>query len=242
MTRLGLLAVLIVATALPLTSQELRFEVASIRVNTDVVHTTVGFKDDPASLRVTALSLKSLIGIAYQVREVLGPDWLDDLRFDIAAKPPAGYESRHLPELMRNLLADRFKLVAHLEPRQVQGFALRVAPGGHRLKESTGERTYLTGRQGLIAGNRRPIRDLVGALPEMVGAPVIDETGLKANYDLKLEWTPQLSASTAGTPSNQPEVSIFTALREQMGLRLDRVPTTIQVAVVDSSERLPTEN
>jgi uncharacterized protein (TIGR03435 family) len=71
---------------------------------------------------------------------------------------------------------------------------------------------------------------------------VIDETGLTANYDLKLEWTPQLSASAAGTLSNQPELSIFTALREQMGLRLDAVPTTMEFVVVDSSERLPTEN
>jgi uncharacterized protein (TIGR03435 family) len=72
----------------------------------------------------------------------------------------------------------------------------------------------------------------------MVSAPIVDQTNLTGGFDLKLEWTPQLSSSS----SNQPEVSIFTALREQMGLRLDRIPTTIDVVIVDSVNRMPIEN
>jgi len=218
----------------------LRFEVASIRLNTDAVRTTVGYKDTPSLVQIAALPLRSLIRMAYGVREVIGPGWLDDVRFDIAAKPPAGYEQRQLAVLMRNLLIDRFKLRAHTETKTVQGFALREAPGGHRLRAGS-ERTFLTGRQGLIDGKGRTIAELTGIVADAVAAPVVDQTGLAGTYDLKLEWTPQLAAGAAA-PSGQTEVSIFTALREQMGLRLESVPVPIEVVVVDSVERTPTAN
>ena len=157
------------------------------------------------------------------------------------AKPPSGYQSQQLPVLLRNLLADRFKLAVHREKKEVAGFALRVAPGGHRLIEGKGERTFLTGRPGLIAGNSRSIAELVPLLAQMVAAPVADQTALPSGnrYDLKLEWTPQLSTGGNGP---EPEVSIFTALREQLGLRLDPAKTAVDVVVVDADERVPTEN
>ena len=141
---------------------------------------------------------------------------------------------------MRNLLMDRFKLRAHTESKIVQGFALTAAPGGHRLRAGS-ERTFLTGRPGLIQGNGRTIAELTNLVADAVASPVVDRTGLSGTYDLKLEWTPQLAASAA-TPSGQAEVSIFTALREQMGLRLDSIPVPIEVVVVDAVERTPTAN
>ena len=218
----------------------LRFEVASIKLVTDAVRDRVGIQNTPGGVEIAALPLRSLIRMAYAVREVAGPGWLDEVRFDIDAKPPAGYEPRQLAVLMRNLLADRFKLRAHIESRTVQGFALTAAPGGHRLPAGT-ERTFLTGRPGLIQGKGRTIAELTGLVADAVAAPVVDKTGLTGTYDLKLEWTPQLAASAAA-PSAQTEVSIFTALREQMGLRLDSIPVPIEVAVVDSVERMPTPN
>lgn len=219
-----------------------RFEVASIKLVTDaVVRTTAGIQDSPALVQIANLPLGSLIRMAYSVREVVGPGWLDEVRFDIDAKPPAGYESRQRPMLMRNLLVDRFKLRAHTESRTAQGFALSLAPGGHRLKAGS-ERTFLTGRPGLIQGNGRTIAELTNLVADAVAAPVIDKTGLTGTYDLKLEWTPQLAASAAAAPSSQAEISVFTALREQMGLRLDSVPVPIEVVVVDSVERTPTDN
>ena len=218
----------------------LRFEVASIKLVTDAVRDRIGIQNTAGGVEIAALPLRSLIRMAYAVREVAGPGWLDEVRFDIDAKPPAGYEPRQLAVLMRNLLADRFKLRAHIESRTAQGFALSAAPGGHRLPAGT-ERTFLTGRPGLIQGKGRTIAELTGLVSDAVAAPVVDKTGLTGTYDLKLEWTPQLAASAAA-PSGQTEVSIFTALREQMGLRLDSIPVPIEVAVVDSVERMPTPN
>jgi uncharacterized protein (TIGR03435 family) len=224
----------------PSSDDRLRFEVASIKLVTDAVaRTTAGIQNTPGLVQIANLPLRSVIRMAYGVREVVGPGWLDDVRFDIDAKPPAGYEQRQMPVLLRNLLVDRFKLRAHIESRTVQGFALSAAPGGHRLPAGT-ERTFLTGRQGLIQGNGRTIGELTNLVADAVAAPVVDKTGLTGTYNLKLEWTPQLAASAAA--AGQTEVSIFTALREQMGLRLDSVPVPIEVAVVDSIERTPTAN
>jgi len=222
--------------------EQLRFEVAAIVPHRDAGSTRVGFEDHPSIVRMENLSLRALIRIAYGVMDaqIVSPGWLAASSFDVVAKPPAGYESRQLPVLVRNLLADRFKLVVHRDQKNVAGFALRVPAGGHRLIEAKGERTFLTGRPGLIAGNARSIAEIVPLIAQMVSAPVSDQTGLTGRYDLKLEWTPQLGAGNSVSP--EPEVSIFTALREQLGLRLDRVEMAVTVVVVDTVEKVPTEN
>ena len=171
--------------------------------------------------------------------QVSGPAWLNEATFNITAKPPDGYQSAHLPELIRNLLADRFGLAVHHEKKEVAGFALRVLTGGHRLITAKGERTFLTGRPGLISGNRRTIAEIVPLLARNVESPIVDETGLSGLYDIKLEWTPQLNA---GSNTGEPEVSLFTALREQLGLRLEPVRVPVDVVIVDSIARVPTEN
>jgi uncharacterized protein (TIGR03435 family) len=224
---------------------ELRFEVASIVPHRNSDSAQTGFEENPSFVRMRSLSLRALIRIAYGVMDsqLVGPSWLDSVAFDVTAKPPPGYQSGQLPVLLRNLLADRFKLVIHRDTKEVAGFALRLAPRGHRLNEAKGERTFLTGRPGLIAGNSRSIAELVPLLAQMVAAPVSDQTALPSasRYDLRLEWTPQLLSGGNGT-SPEPEVSIFTALREQLGLRLDPVKMAVDVVVVDAAERVPTEN
>jgi uncharacterized protein (TIGR03435 family) len=223
---------------------EPRFEVASISPHRDTGRTEAGFEESPSSVRIRNLSLRALIRLAFGVMDtqIVGPGWLDSVVFDIVAKPPSGYQSQQLPVLLRNLLADRFKLAAHREQKEVAGFALRVGPGGHRLVEAKGERTFLTGRPGLIAGNGRSIAELLPLLAQAVAAPVSNQTALPADrrYDVRLEWTPQLS--TGGPAGAEPDVSIFTAIREQWGLRLEPVKMAIDVVVVDTVEKAPTEN
>jgi len=222
-----------------------RFEVASITPHRDTGSAEAGFADNPSLVRIRNLSLRALIRIAYGVMDsqLVGPSWLDSVSYDVVAKPPSGHESQQLPLLLRSLLADRFKLAVHREPREVASFALRVEPKGHRLIAAKGERTFLTGRRGLIAGNGRSIADLVPLLAQMLAAPVSDETALPpgGRYDVKLEWTPQLSPA-GGSPGGDTEVSIFTAIREQLGLRLDPARMTVDAVVVDAAERAPTEN
>ena len=218
--------------------EQLRFEVASIKAHADGGDARAGIEENEGFVRIVNLPLRTVIAIAYDVRDtnVEGPSWLERRRFDITAKPPDGYQRRQLPVVLRNLLADRFTLVARRETREGRGYALRPLTGGHRLKESVGPRTFLTGRPGLIAGNGRSIGELIPLLSQMVGAPVVDDTGLKGVYDVKLEWTPQLTAAGA----DAQDISIFTALREQLGLRLEPIRTAVDVVVVSSIEETPT--
>jgi len=222
---------------------ELRFEVAAIKPVADVPPgARIGYNDAPAGvLNFENLTLRMLISSAYGILDerVSGPGWLDEARFTITAKPPAGYQPSQRSTLIRNLLIDRFGLVAHQEKKDVSGFALRVDARGHRLVTAKGERTFLTGRPGLISGNGRRIAEIVPQLARNVGSPVTDETGLSGTYDITLQWTPQLNA---GGNTGEPEVSLFTALREQLGLRLEPARVRVDVVVVDRIARVPTEN
>ena len=221
--------------------EQMRFEVASVKPHADTGSTQAGIEENEGFVRIINLPLRAVIAIAYGVKssDVQGPTWLERRTFDITAKPPEGYKRPQLPALLRNLLADRFKLVAHEETREGRGYALRVPASGHRLRDSAGPRTFLTGRPGLIAGNARPVSDLPPLLSQMLGAPVLDETALKGVYDLRLEWTARLEAP--GVPvTDEPEVSLFTAVREQLGLRLEPIETKVRVIVVDGIEQTPT--
>jgi uncharacterized protein (TIGR03435 family) len=217
----------------------LQFEVASVKPHADTGGTQAGIEENESSVRIGNLPLRTVIAIAYGVMEsrVVGPGWLQRRTFDVVAKPPAGYQRRQLGVLLQNLLADRFKLLAHREQREVQGYVLRVDRGGHKLRESTGQKTFLTGRPGLIAGHGRSIAEITPLLSQMVSGPVVDETALRGAYDITLQWTAQLSGTNTGA---EPEVSIFTALREQLGLRLEPSRTYADFVIVDSVAETPT--
>jgi uncharacterized protein (TIGR03435 family) len=221
-----------------------RFEVASIVPHADTGDMQAGIEVTESFVRIRNLSLRVVIGMAYGVRDsrLVGPARLDRRQFDVTAKPPAGWDRGQLPLLLRALLAERFKLVVHHEMKEVPGYVLRVQRGGHRMRQSAGARTYLTARPGLIAGNGRTLNELAAVLEQMVGTPVVDETGVTGPYDIRLEWTPQPAALNPVVVAAEPEVSLFTAVREQLGLRLDPTKVTADVVVVDSVEEMPTPN
>jgi uncharacterized protein (TIGR03435 family) len=234
----GLLALALGSTAAAQAPEQLRFEVASVKTHVDDGSTRAGFEENERFVRISNLPIRLVIALAYSVlpSNVDGPSWLDRRTFDITARPPDGYQRSQFPVLLRTLLTDRFKLAAHRETRKGRGYALRVPAGGHRLRESEGPRTFLTGRPGLIAGNGRSIGELVPLLSQMVAVPVVDATDLKGVYDIRLEWTSQLGAGAAA----EQDLSIFTALREQLGLRLDPTETAVDAVVVTSIEETPT--
>jgi uncharacterized protein (TIGR03435 family) len=228
------------------------FEAASIKPHTALaaagVNERSGIEETTGLIRIENLSLKVIIEIAYGVKDYQfsGPDWLNAARFDIVAKPPAGYTKAQLQPLLRNLLAARFKLTVHHESKEVSGYVLLVSKGGHKLQESARPRGYFTGRPGLLSGNQVPMRELADILAGRVGRPVVDSTGLTARYDIKLEWTPdQAAPSPVGAEDRQPAEpgpSIFTALNDQLGLRLQAQKVPVDVVIVDHVEKTPTEN
>jgi uncharacterized protein (TIGR03435 family) len=184
-----------------------------------------GIEEDKALVRIDNLSLRRLIGIAYRVKgfQIAGPNWPET--FDIVAKLPTDYQHDQLPALMQKMLSDRFRLAAHHETRTAPAYALVIAKGGPKLHESAGPRTYHTGRPGLIEGHQWSMTELADSLTGFVGASVANQTGLGAVYDLKFEWNPQELAAQSETGGTTEGPSLFTALQEQLGLRLE--PTRV---------------
>ena len=128
-------------------------------VSSGAVDERAGIEEDQSFVKIDNLSLRVLIGMAWRVKafQIAGPAWLDADTFDIVAKPPPGYQRDQLPGLLEALLIERFKVVVHHESRSAAAYALVVSKGGSKLRETTGPRTYLTGRPGLIEGNQRSI-------------------------------------------------------------------------------------
>ena len=220
---------------------QLEFEVATIKPHTSsgAPDEVSGGDDKNGLLRIDNLPLKAVIELAYGVRDFQfeGPGWLSAPRFDIRARLPTGYTSRQFQPLLQNLLADRFKLTVHHASKQTPAFAMVISKGGSRFHESAGPRGFFTARPGLISGTRVSIKELAAALAGMVDWPVVDRTALTGAYDLKLGWTPDQATQT---PEAGP--SIFTALQEQLGLRMQTTKPLVDVVIVDHVERVPSEN
>lgn len=233
-------------------SPPLEFEVASIKPSKSVSR---GFSVQhvPSGLTATNASLQNLIEMAYQVKglQIAGaPNWLNSERFDIVAKAPPNSTRAQILPMLGPLLVERFKLATHRETKELPGYALIVAKNGSKLQESKAEESRFNGdRRGLTA-QRMSITQLADTLARRLDRGVVDMTGIQGFFDLKLEWTPDESSpmqkpgeggeglSTA--PTDGP--TIFTALQEQLGLKLESRKVPVEILVIDHVEKLPSEN
>jgi uncharacterized protein (TIGR03435 family) len=193
---------------------------------------------------------------------VIGPDWINSARYLIQGKPPdsirdamqtmtSAQRSKEVQLMEQGLLADRFKLKAHFETREMSVYQLTVAKGGPKLKENPDAGKGVAAvNPSWIRGNDVPMHVLCGlleSLPDIGGRVVIDKTGLSGTYDFNLKWTPlepttPPSVSSGTTPSPDAEsASLFTAIEEQLGLKLVSTKGPGQVLVIDHIER-PSEN
>lgn len=207
--------------------------------------------------------IQSAFGIPVNsVGWVIGPDWINNARYVIQAKPPESIRdamqtmspaerSKTVQAMQQALLADRFKLKAHFETREMPVYKLILAKGGSQLKENPdAAKSRLAVSASMIRGTAIPIRNLLGALesvPDVGGRVVTDETGLTGTYDFLFKWTPmqnmtpQGSLSEASPSSNVEGVSLFTAIEEQLGLKLVPTKGPGQVLIIDHIEQ-PSEN
>jgi len=246
-------------------STSLQFEVASVKRNQGNsgvtgnchgVESAFGMPNNgPVIPRgrcvITAARLSHLMGIAYDLsmdRIKGGPDWLmSGERYDISAKAADdSASSKQLIDMLRNLLADRFKLKFHVETKDVDGHAVMLAKNGPKFKESKaaekkaslkilgasinkfdaidGKNTNLNS----IVAEGMTISEFVNTIKVLPGfGPLIDKTGLKGTYDITLSW--------------EPGESLPAVFQEQLELRLDAQKVPVDYFMIDSAER-PTEN
>ena len=204
-----------------------------------------GYWNYPGQGRFSAhgLSLEFLIRMAWDVEanQLTGkPSWLDSDYYDIEAKPEESVtlSPDELKPRLQNLLAERFHLAAHFESRMVRGYALVVAKGGPKLLPTKGSKfpNWRTDTStGHLEGLNWSMPYLAQMLQRATNVPVADETGLAGSYDVKLRYAPDTEQD-----SNLP--SLFTALREALGLELRPGQILMQVLVIDHIDRTPVPN
>ena len=220
------------------------YEVASVKLNNSGGGHS-GTDGSKGQIMFTNLTLERLIERAYDVKpsQVAGPDWLENLRFDIVAKYPPATTAAARPLMLRTLLEDRFKLAVHRETREKPGYALVVAKGGFKLKpvEADGSDTNHSGGriQTLTAkGTSMPI--LADLVSRYLGEVVIDKTGIAGAYNFDLRWTND--DQVPNDTGVEPAPTLFIAFQETLGLRLQPQKVQIEMVVVDHVERVPSEN
>jgi uncharacterized protein (TIGR03435 family) len=261
-----LFAALFVVAALgvDVTAQRAQFDVASVKL-----HTTddqrVYMVAQPGGRFVAAnITLRFLIRSAFQLQGdqiVGGPNWLDTDRFDIDARATQapGPPNAQLLDRLQTLLADRFTLTTHREKRELPVFALehagRDASLGPGLRPTAcPELTVDLSRPqpctdaqtgiGSLTMRGMPFNQFTPFLSSFVNRVVVDRTGLDGRYDIELKWTPEQPAQgRAGEPpaTDPNAISIFTAIQEQLGLRLNSTRDMVDVLVIDTLEH-PTPN
>jgi uncharacterized protein (TIGR03435 family) len=198
-----------------------------------------------------------------------GPGWVATDRFDITARAeraaadgPVDFAKmtdvqqktirEQTNERLRALLTDRFQLVVHKEIKEQPIYALLPAKNGPKLQEvkEPGPRQGMSMNRGRLQGMAAPMEMLGQVLSNTLGRPVVDKTSLTGKYDFVLEWTPELGADARaqgfgdGVTSPAPAPggpAIFTALQEQLGLRLESQKGPVQNIVIDRVEK-PSEN
>ena len=235
-----------------------KFEVASVKRTEHCFNGNSSL--DPGSVTFKGLPLKGVLMEAFKVsmQEIEGPSWLETECFDISAKIPNGASRDQVPAMLQALLAERFKLAAHKEDRPRTGYALVVDKGGLKFKEddSKGSLMGKYAKPGLtfygFGGGRLKGVMTMGTLASNLSkegyGPVQDATGIAGKYEIDLTWTrdkaaglsPGDAAAVADMPA--PETSLFSALRDSGGLKLERRSVQVQYVVIDHVERVPTEN
>jgi bla regulator protein blaR1 len=229
------------------------FEVASIRLHKTQVQ-SVGFQLSGPRFMGEALCADSLVTYAYNVKDyqVSGtPNWADSHnltcdRYDLSAKAEGDepLKTDQARAMLQSLLAERFHLQLHREMKDMPVYALVVGKNGHKLKANTSDEQgglrMRGGSNGIeLTSAGAELSVLVNQISNHNGVDriVLDRTWLTGKYDYTLTWSSPLAA--AGGDSNS--VSIFTALQEQLGLRLEPQRAPIEVLAVDHLER-PSEN
>jgi uncharacterized protein (TIGR03435 family) len=189
-------------------------------------------------------SLRACIAIAYGISAdrdyaISGPAWIGTERYDIVAKVAAETPKEQVRIMLQALLADRFHLQLHRESKELRVYRLTVARGGTKLKAVAAGEGNFTWGSGRISVKGESMDDLADHLSRPMfglGAPVMNATGLDGVFNFNLEWTPDT------VPSTSPGPSLFTALQEQLGLKLESSKSQVEVLVIDHVQRIPTPN
>jgi uncharacterized protein (TIGR03435 family) len=242
--------------------------------NQGMIRSMVMMRNLPDGFSAANANVRQLIANAYDVKDDQvsgGPDWVGSTGYDIEAKVtdpdgPHQLTKAQRTQALQALLADRFKIAVHAETKDAPIYALTIAKGGPKLKESKpsdalpagippgaavrgpdgavprGSMMRMSG-PGNLTAPAMTTTQLATMLSQQLHMTVVDRTGLTGSYDFSLQWTPDnLPPPPPGAEASAPGgPSIFTAVQEQLGLKLDSTRGPVKTLVIDHIER-PSEN
>ena len=242
------------------------FDVISVKPNKTSIgsHGLIITEFTTDGFRGTNVPVHSLLLQAYGLHEgeIIGePPWASSEVFDIEAKVAgpdvasfSKLDSDQRQAMLQQVLAERFKLATHRETRELPVYALTVAKGGPKLKESAIDPSVPASARrgggvrmsmGMISANECTIPYFLSMLSRQLGRTILDRTGLTGNYDFTLRWNPDNGVTASSNPPEGSQAdalpSIFTAVQEQLGLKLESTKAPASVLVVDHLER-PSQN
>ena len=223
------------------------FEVASIKAAPPGIR-GYSIRPYPGRLSVANCTLKMLIAEAYHVYDFQvsgGPKWLDSDRYNIEAKAASGTTPDHkqIRAMLRKLLADRFQLAIRRETKDLPHYALELAKGGSKMQPSKDTQApveFGVRMRRQVTAKNAPLSYLAETLSFLLGRVVEDSTGLTGAFDYKLEWMPdeaQVSSDENPTTIDSNVPSLFSALQEQLGLRLESRKGPVEILIVDRAEK-----
>jgi uncharacterized protein (TIGR03435 family) len=242
--------------------QKPTFEVASVKHVDPASRASGGFGStgvpppitgDPGLINYSDVTLKGVLARAYQLKpnQIAGPDWLNTERYNITARVARDAPKGQIPAMLQNLLADRFRMTVRWEMKEVQGLALTVGKAGAKLTKSAvpeadaaTERSSGFSTSGHLTFRASTLDDFAGSLAIFMRQPVVDMTDIEGMFDITLDASPD---SMPGLPSGEsktdasPLPSIFTAIRG-LGLNLEARKVSVRRLVVESANKIPTDN
>jgi len=204
--------------------------------------------------KITLLNqtLKDCVRIAYDVKIAQvagGPKWIETQRFDIEAVTGRPASDREQLAMLRALLQDRFKLALHRDSKMFPGYAMLLAKSGLKIREVEPGPGHINTRRGSLSGEAASMANLAAALSQVLNSPVIDMTEAPGVYTFGLTWNPDLVPPGSLTQDEDPDAprsvmpdrvstpSLFAAIEEQLGIRLDHRKIPLEVLVIDHAER-----
>lgn len=213
-----------------------------------------GYFTTPGKVRLEEQTLKDCVRIAYDMevaRGSGGPRWIETEKFDIEATTARNVDDRQVKAMLRNLLQDRFALALHRESKMSTAFALLVAKSGVKIRAVQPGPGHINTRRGSMTGEAASMANLAQALSVTLNTPVVDMTALAGVFDFTLEWRPTLvqPGELTDDDNKDPNVlpdppqwpTLFRALEEQLGLKLERRKVPLEVLVIDRAERPQSE-
>jgi uncharacterized protein (TIGR03435 family) len=243
LTRLAMIGGMVLASVRGISAPQPpgRFEAASIKPSSPD-STTETRRYPGGRFTASGITLKGLIQRAWDVKSFQitgGPAWVNSQRYEVNAKAEGDVTSDHLMSLIQSLLAERFQLRIHRETRELPIYSLVVGKSGPKLQTSTATSGPTWSKTpGLLTGEKISMEMLATDLLEaQLDRVVTDHTGIRGEFDVKLTFAP----SDSPTPANTDGPSLFTAIQEQLGLKLEPARGPVEIIVIDGVEK-PSEN